>query len=108
MLFSVIFYRECLRSSKLLWLPLLMVFWVNLHGGFVLGFMILAVFGAGALVRRDWNRLKSVALAGGGCFAATFANPLGWQIYEGVTATLGHFVQDNIGEWLPYSHNIEI
>ena len=108
MLFCVIFYRECLRSTKLLWLPLLMMLWVNLHGGFVLGFMILAVFGGGALVRRDWNRLKTIMLVGSACFAATFVNPLGWRIYEGVAETLGHFVQGNIGEWLPYSHNIEL
>ncbi|MDN4982578.1 hypothetical protein QY049_04980 [Bradyrhizobium sp. WYCCWR 13022] len=108
MLFSVIFYRACLRSAKLLWLTLLMVLWVNLHGGFVLGFMILAVFGGGALLRRDWNRLKAMVLAAVGCSLATLVNPLGWHIYEGVTATLGHFVQSNIGEWLPYSHNIEI
>ncbi|MBC9876131.1 hypothetical protein G8O24_02075 [Bradyrhizobium sp. INPA01-394B] len=108
MLLSVIFYRECLRSTKLLLLPLLMMLWVNLHGGFVLGFMILAVFGAGALVRRDWSRFKIIALAGLGCFAATFVNPWGWQVYQGVTATLGHFVQGNIGEWLPYAHNMEI
>nr|WP_280704695.1 hypothetical protein [Bradyrhizobium sp. BR13661] len=108
MLFSVIFYRECLQPRKLWLLPLLMMFWVNLHGGFVLGFMIPAVFGGTALLRRDWNRLRTIALAGIGCFAATFVNPLGWRIYQGVTATLGHFVQGNIGEWLPYSHNIEI
>ena len=108
MLFSVVFYRECLLSRKLLLLPLLMILWVNLHGGFVLGFAILAAFGGGALCRRDWNRFKIITLAGVGCLATTFVNPLGWQIYEGVTETLGHFVQGNIGEWLPYSHNIEI
>lgn len=108
MLFSVVFYRECLRPAKLLVLPLLMVLWVNLHGGFVLGFFILGVFGGAALLRRDWTGFKAIALAGIGCLAATFVNPLGWQIYEGVTATLGHFVQRNIGEWLPYAQNIEI
>ena len=108
MLFSVVFCRECLQSRKLLLLPFLMIVWVNLHGGFVLGFMILGVFGVGALLRRDWNRLRVIVLAGISCFAATFVNPLGWHIYLGVTETLGHFVQGNIGEWLPYSHNIEI
>lgn len=108
MLLTVIFYRQCLRPVKLLLLALLMVLWVNLHGGFVLGFVILAVFGGGALLLRDWSRFKAIALAGIGCLAATFVNPLGWQIYQGVTATLGNFVQGNIGEWLPYSHNIEI
>ncbi|MGJ5178481.1 hypothetical protein ACQR16_19640 [Bradyrhizobium oligotrophicum] len=108
MLFSVVFYRECLRPAKLLLLPVLMVLWVNLHGGFVLGFLILAVFGGGALLRRDWTGFRAIALAGVGCLVATFVNPLGWQIYQGVTATLGHFVQRNIGEWLPYSQNIEL
>ncbi|WP_316204249.1 MULTISPECIES: hypothetical protein [unclassified Bradyrhizobium] len=108
MVFSVVFYRECLRPTKLLLLPLLMVLWVNLHGGFVLGFMILAVFGGGAILRGDWNNLRAIVVAGCGCLAATFVNPLGWKIYKGVAATLGHFVQGHIGEWLPYSHNVEI
>jgi len=108
MLFSVIFYRECLRSTRLLLLPCLMMLWVNLHGGFVLGFMILAVLGGSAMLRRDWNRLGTIALAGIGCFAATFINPLGWYIYQGVAETLGHFVQGHIGEWQPYFRNVEI
>jgi hypothetical protein len=107
MLFSVIFYRDCLRATKLLRLPLLMLLWVNLHGGFVLGFMILGVFGCGALLRRDRDGARVIALTGLGCLAATLVNPLGWQIHEGVTATLGHFVQGNIGEWRSYAHNIE-
>ncbi|MFT4118229.1 hypothetical protein [Bradyrhizobium sp.] len=108
MLFCVAFYRQCLRRTRLLLLPLMMVFWVNLHGGFVLGFPIIAVFGCVALLERDWRNAKAFTLAGIGCLAATFINPLGWHIYEGVTATLGHFVQANISEWLPYYRNIEI
>jgi hypothetical protein len=108
MLFSVVFFSECLRPSKLWLLPFLMVLWANLHGGFVLGFMILAVFAGGALLRSDMIKVKALVVTGLGCLAATLVNPLGWRIYEGVTATLGHFVQANIGEWLPYSHNVEI
>lgn len=108
MLFAVIFYWQCLRPTRLFLLPPMMVLWVNLHGGFVIGFLILAVFGGTALLRRDWSNLKAMILTGMGCFAATFANPLGWQIYEGVAATLGHFVQANIGEWRPYSHNMDM
>ena len=43
-----------------------------------------------------------------GCFIATFINPLGWHIYEGLTSTLGNFVQTQITEWWPYYRNIEI
>jgi hypothetical protein len=84
----------------------MMVLWANLHGGFLLGFLILGVFCGTALLRRDWKNLRIYALAGAGCFAAIFINPLGWHIYTGVTATLGHFVQAYITEWWSYYRNM--
>jgi hypothetical protein len=54
------------------------------------------------LLRRDWANFKIYGLAGAGCFIATFINPLGWHIYEGVATTLGHFVQAYITEWWSY------
>jgi len=106
MLFCVVLYGECLRRTRWFLLPALMALWVNLHGGFLLGFLIIGVFGAAALLRRDMAGVKAYGIAGVGCFLAIFINPLGWHIYDGVTATLGHFVQDYITEWLPYSRNI--
>lgn len=108
MLFCVIFYRECVKGTKWWPLPAMMVLWVNLHGGFLIGFLVLGVFGGVALLRQDWPNFKTYSLAGVGCAAAVLVNPLGWHVYDGVTATMGHFVQANIGEWLPYSHNLEI
>jgi len=106
MLFSVIFYGECLRRTRRFLLPMMMVLWANLHGGFLLGFLIIGVFGGVALLRRDWVNFKVLSFAGAGCFVATLANPLGWRIYEGVATTLGHFVQAYITEWMPYFENI--
>jgi hypothetical protein len=74
----------------------------------VLGFLIVGVFGGAALLRRDWADFKACSLAGVGCFIAIFINPLGWHIYDGVAATLGHFVQANITEWLSYFQNISM
>ena len=108
MLFAVIFYGECLRRSRLLLLPALMVLWVNLHGGFLLGFAIIGVFGGVALLRRDWAGVRIFGLAGAGCVAAVFVNPLGWHIVDGVSATLGHFVQANITEWASYYDNMSL
>src|SRR5262249_21332210 len=51
-----------------------------------------------ALLRRDWASFRIYCLAGIACFAAIFVNPLGWRIYDGSTATLGHFVQAYITE----------
>ncbi len=108
MLFSVMFYGECLKRTRWYLLPLMMALWVNLHGGFLLGFLVIGVFGGAALLRRDWAGFKLYSLAGAACFLAIFVNPLGWHIYDGVTATLGHFVQAYITEWLSYFENISI
>ena len=106
MLFCVIFYAECLKRTKCLLLPVIMALWVNLHGGFLLGFPIIGVFCGVALLRRDWTNFKILCFAGAGCFVATFINPLGWHIYEGAATTLGHFVQEQITEWWSYFSNV--
>ena len=53
MLFAVMFTAECLRRTRWFMLPPAMVLWANLHGGFVIGFLIIGLFGAVALLRRD-------------------------------------------------------
>jgi hypothetical protein len=108
MLFCVIFYRECLNRTRCYWLPAMMVLWANLHGGFLLGFLIVGIFCGAALLRRDWVNFKIYSFAGAGCFIATFINPLGWHIYEGAATTLGHFVQAYITEWWSYFGNITV
>jgi hypothetical protein len=109
MLFCVIFYGACLKRTRCIFLlPAIMLLWVNLHGGFVLGLFIVGVFGGVALLRRDWVNLKIYSVVGAACFIATFINPLGWHIYEGLTSTLGNFVQAYITEWWPYYRNITL
>lgn len=108
MVFCVVFYAECLKRTRWFLLPAMMVLWVNLHGGFLLGFPIIGVFCGAALLRRDWAGFRIYSFAGFGCFIAIFINPLGWHIYDGVTATLGHFVQANITEWTSYYENITV
>jgi hypothetical protein len=106
MLFAVIFYGECLKRTRRFLLPVMMALWANLHGGFLIGFLILGAFCGVDLLRRDWRNFKIDSLVGAGCFIATFVNPLGWHIYEGVVTTLGHFVQVYITEWMSYSQNM--
>ena len=106
MLFCVIFYGECLKRTRCFLLPVMMALWANLHGGFVLGFLIVGIFCGAALLRRDWVNFKIYSFAGAGCLVAICINPLGWHIYDGVVATLGHFVQAYITEWLSYFQNI--
>jgi MFS family permease len=109
MLFSVVFYGECLRQTKSRFLlPAVMILWANMHGGFLLGIVIVGAFASVALLRRDWTNFRIYSFVGVGCFGATFINPLGWHIYEGLTTVLGHFSQAYISEWWPYYRNITI
>jgi hypothetical protein len=108
MLFCAIFYAECSKRTRCFSLPVMMVLWANLHGGFLLGFLILGVFCGAALLRRDWVNFKIYGVAGVGCFIAMFVNPLGWHIYDGLAGTLGHFVQAHITEWLSYFENMTV
>ncbi|HWY61897.1 MAG TPA: hypothetical protein VNW15_08365 [Rhizomicrobium sp.] len=109
MLFSVVFYGECLKRTKRVFLlPAIMLLWANLHGGFLIGFFIVGIFCGVALLRRDWANFRIYGFVAAGCFIATFINPLGWHIYEGATSTLGNFVQAYITEWWPYYRNITL
>jgi hypothetical protein len=106
MLFCVIFYAECLKRTRWFLLPVMMVLWANLHGGFLLGFLIIGIFCGAALLRRNWEDFKIYSFAGAACLVAILVNPLDWHIYDGLTATLGHFVQAYITEWWSYYWNV--
>ena len=107
MLFSVIFYGECLKRTRCVFLlPAMMVLWANLHGGFLLGLLVVGFFCGVALLKRDWVNFRIYGFVGAGCFIATLINPLGWHIYEGLATVLGHFSQAYITEWWPYYRNI--
>ena len=108
MLFSVVFYGECLKRTRWFLLPAIIVLWVNLHGGFLLGLLVIGAFCGVAMLKRDWANFKNYMLAGVGCCLATFINPLGWHIYEGLATVLGHFSQAYITEWWPYYRNMTL
>ena len=73
-------------------LPLLMLFWVNLHGMFVLGVIIWVIYLVGSLLEdpsRSWFSQpanRSLLLGGLASIPATFLSPSGVQIWEAVTS----------------------
>jgi len=105
------------RVLHLLWtLPLLMLVWVNVHGGFLFGFALLAVFWLGAVW--DWFRARSdrieesfakitagqrardLFLAGLLLALASLVNPYGWKLHAHVYSYLtNHFLMDHIDEF---------
>jgi hypothetical protein len=105
-------------------LPLLMLVWVNVHGGFLVGFVLLGIFLLGAAWtwfktsnnRIEEMRLKIAAgkrirnLTGVGllCVAASLVNPYGWKLYAHIYRYLSNgFLMDHIDEFQsPNFHRI--
>jgi hypothetical protein len=101
------------RRRDALWvLPVLMIAWVNLHGGFVLGLGLMALFLGSEAVRRlvlgpRSDTLSPSELAGLGAalalsLVATLLNPEGYRAYSSVTAvTQDPVSQSFVTEWQP-------
>ena len=101
--------RENDDAKSLAWLPALMVFWVNVHGGFLFGLMLVGIYDLEA-VWRIWRQndersrrwLRGAALATLASALATLANPYGYRlhihIYHYLTDT---FLMKHIQEFQP-------
>jgi hypothetical protein len=107
------------RMGRLWCLPLLMLVWVNMHGGFLIGFVLLGIYLAGA----GWEFLKaggeterSSSLRRAGTLTwvgllsvlATFVNPYGYRLHLHIYRYLtNRFLMDHIDEFLaPNFHGI--
>lgn len=98
--FAAVFMVVLLRFSRtgrtwlLAPLPPLMLVWANSHGGFLIGFVVLAAFVAGALVRspefslerRAVRPLVAVLVL---CIGASLLNPAGVELWRHTTGYLG-------------------
>jgi hypothetical protein len=121
--------RDCIdggqRRKRSLWLlPLLMLVWVNVHGGFLVGFVLLIIFWLGALwtwFRAKEGRIEEVlqkiaagkrardlALVSLLSAAASLVNPYGWRLQAHVYSYLSNrFLMDHIDEFQsPNFHGI--
>lgn len=113
------------RRQRRLWLlPILMLLWVNLHGGFLLGFALLALYWLASLwtwaaaddrslesiLSRTAARSRAVQLTFAGIvsLAVSFVNPYGWKLYHHLYAYLNdRFLMDHIDEFQsPNFHKI--
>jgi hypothetical protein len=105
------------RRGRVLWLlPPLMLGWVNLHGGFLLGFVLLGIYWCSAAWQ--WFRLKedrfddallkiragrlvrALTLTGILSGLATLVNPYGWRLHVHIYRYLtNRFLMDHIDEF---------
>jgi hypothetical protein len=96
-------------SKHLLWLPVMMILWVNLHGGFVLGFALLAIYLVGGgieyLIQRERRHqiaswLKYLTGIAALSVVASFVNPYGYHLHVHVYRYLSdRFLMSQISEF---------
>jgi hypothetical protein len=114
--------KECFAEGKrtsrtVLWLlPLLMLLWVNVHGGWLVGFVLLAIYWISAvwtwfvtggnkldemlLGLRSARRARVLALVGVIAAGVTLANPYGWKLHSHIYHYLSNrFLMDHIEEF---------
>lgn len=104
------------RLRRMWLLPLLMVVWVNVHGGFLVGFVLLGAF----FLAAGWSwlrvkegsleevlqknaatrRLRSLSAVGVLSVAASLVNPYGWNLYGHIYSYLSNrFLMDHVEEF---------
>jgi hypothetical protein len=102
LLFLVLFYAALQQVSEgrtrmfgipyLVLFPAATVLWTNLHGGFFVGILMIAAYGAGELLTLLFakagqdraeriGRAKAYFLSALGCLAASLANPYTWHLH---------------------------
>jgi len=111
--YFIILDRYLVKPGKrYLWLLVpLMVLWVNLHGGFMLGLTLIGLAIVGQFIDTQWaeqnlklafSRSKPLVLVFIACAIAALLNPYGPQIYSHVIRVLMSPVyQYVIVDWLP-------
>ena len=88
--------------QRLIWLvPFLLALWINLHGGWIVGFGMFGLYCALTILspRRSLS-VPTIAAAGILSCAALFVNPYGWHMLEFIAATVG-LDRSDINDWQP-------
>jgi hypothetical protein len=106
-------------SRRLWWLPVLMLLWVNLHGGFVLGFVLFGLYLASNAIRyfrcqqqemrgNIARRLRTLGAVTGASLAASLMNPYGYRLHLHVYQYLSsRWLMNHIDEFLsPNFHGL--
>jgi hypothetical protein len=84
--------------------PVLMLFWVNLHGAFLAGFVIWLAYAVGGIFDNSCRKgqLRDMLLIGPVSFLVSLINPAGLDIWKTGFGFLGnHYLVSHTAEYLP-------
>lgn len=102
-IFVLLFYHIILsavegRAERLLWLPFLTVLWVNIHGSFFVGILMLLVTAVGeglttiCTEKRScfeaFLRARAYLVAATACVGASLLNPYTWHLHRHIISYL--------------------
>ena len=99
------------HGNTLKYLPALMLVWVNLHGGFVLGLILLVIYTLGncfgaivgppSIAEERWRKAKRLALFAVLCAGVACINPRGYEILLfPFRVTSDQLLMDRVAEFL--------
>ena len=108
--------RSTATGRRLWLLPLLMLVWVNVHGGFLIGFVLLAIYWLSAIWHAVWLKenkfpeflaklrcraqARSLAAVGLAAGVASLVNPYGWKLHAHIYGYLSNrFLMEHIDEF---------
>ncbi|MDX2073284.1 MAG: hypothetical protein SFX19_02835 [Alphaproteobacteria bacterium] len=107
------------RGWRVWWwyaMPALMPLWVNLHGGFIIAFVLLGAFGLQALLERDWRLMAHLVAVGLLSIAGLLVSPFGMEDILGVVfSMIGKFsfrftneFQPSVTDWGFFANQLYI
>jgi hypothetical protein len=99
------------RGGRLLLLPLIMLLWVNLHGGYLTGFMLTGVYLLGNVIgyfrsveeerERSLRKIRWLGFILIACLFASLVNPYGYRILLfPFRLVADSYIMDNVNEFL--------
>lgn len=101
LLFALDSRRQTQVPRALLCIPLIAGAWVNLHGGYLITFFLLAVYSLEALFQKKHTRFLWLAGIGALSLLICFLNPYGLDIIEATRRNLTDPASLIIKEWQP-------
>lgn len=91
------------RPFSLCAIPMMVALWVNTHGGFLMAFVLMGIYGLDALLQKQWRLFYWLVAAGAASLLACVANPYGVHIFEATLRPLTGVAEHYISEWQPFN-----